>query len=296
MQKIVSRCWRNILSKTLFIGDSHSTGYYMSNLDTPHPTPNFWGNNNYANIYSKTNKKNTVLYAMPNACNKKYPIWLHTMLNKYSDIDSVFIQSTYWNRDLLAANKNLDIADGMKSDHFLKPGTDLYPIPLHRQHEFIERWTDDIVSDDYIENCVRTAPNSKHLEYKGFTFEELDTGMENTLNMPYAYVKLWHEHITHLQYREFCSNLFIIDTLCKRYGVKWHLWNINNRVVMPKNLEFYGPLDNCVRADHSAEDWLVKHHKLKIDEYTLDGEHYNENIHNIIATEYIPYLKELDKT
>lgn len=284
------------MPKTLFIGDSHSAGYYMSNLNLPHPTPVFWADSNYANIYSKENEEHVALYAMPNASNKKYPIWLNSMLNKYSDIEQVFIQSTYWNRDLLAANKNLDIADGMKSEHFMKPGTDLYPVPLHRQHEFIERWTDELVTDDYIENCIRTAPNSKHLEYKGFTYEELHCGMENILNMPYAYVKLWHEHISHLQYREFCSNLFIIDTLCKRHNVKWYLWRINERIVMPNDIEFYGPLENCTRADISAETYIKKHHSLNIEDLTLDGEHYNFNVHKIIAHEYIPYLKSLDKT
>jgi hypothetical protein len=284
------------LPKTLFIGDSHSAGYYMSNLNLPHPTPVFWADSNYANIYSKENEEHVALYAMPNASNKKYPIWLNSMLNKYSDIEQVFIQSTYWNRDLLAANKNLDIADGMKSEHFMKPGTDLYPVPLHRQHEFIERWTDELVTDNYIENCVRTAPNSKHLEYKGFSHEELHCGMENILNMPYAYVKLWHEHISHLQYREFCSNLFIIDTLCKRHNVKWYLWRINERIVMPNDIEFYGPLENCTRADISAEKYIKKYHGLNIEDLTLDGEHYKFNVHKIIAHEYIPYLKSLDKT
>ena len=283
------------MAKTLFMGDSHSAGYHMTNLDTPRPTPVYWSKNNYAEIYSHTNDKEIALYAMPNASNKKYPIWLKTMLDKYSDIDSVFVQSTYWNRDLLAANKNLDIADGMKSDHFCTPGRSKFPVPEYRDSKLIERWTDELVSDDYIENCVRTAPNSKHLEYKGFTFEELDCGMENILNMPYAYVKLWHEHITHLQYREFCSNLFIIDTLCKNYGVKWHLWTINDRVVMPKDLNFYGPLENCIRAEVSAETFIKDKHKLNIEEMVLDGEHYNYNVHKIIANEFIPYIKNLTK-
>ena len=293
---IVLKCWRNTLTRTLFIGDSHSAGYHMANL--PHnPTPMFWGDANYANVYSKSNKKNTVLYAQPNACNKKYPIWLHSMFEKYSDIESVFVQSTYWNRDLLAANKNLEFADGIKSDHFMMVGTDFRPIPAHcEENEYIERWTDDKVSENYIENCIRTSPDSKHLEYKGFSLEELRTGMADTLNMPFAYVKLWHEHITHLQYREFCSNLFIIDTLCKRYGIKWHLWQINNRVVMPNDLEFYGPLENCVRADVSAEDFIKSRYKLNIEDFTLDDEHYNQNVHNIIAEDFIPYLKDLDKT
>ena len=280
------------MSRTLFLGDSHSAGFYENSDGT---SCTIWDSeNNYAEIYSKLYDVPSAVYAMPGACNRHYPVWFSFLVDEY-ETNTAFIQSTYWNRDLLAANKNLDIADGMKSDHFCTPGRSKFPVPEYRDSKLIERWTDELVSDDYIENCVRTAPNSKHLEYKGFTFEELDCGMENILNMPYAYVKLWHEHITHLQYREFCSNLFIIDTLCKNYGVKWHLWTINDRVVMPKDLNFYGPLENCIRAEVSAETFIKDKHKLNIEQMVLDGEHYNYNVHKIIANEFIPYIKNLTK-
>lgn len=279
------------MSKSLFIGDSHSAGYSMENLNTPNPTPVLWGEANYAELYSEYNNKEVIVYALPNGCNKKYPLWLKSMLDKYDDIDEVFIQSTYWNRDLLAASKNLDIADGIKSNHFMSPAEPSSNSLV--SFGAITRWTDILVTDDYIENCVRTAPDSKHLEYKGFDFEELNSGMLNTTNMPYAYTKLWHEHITHLQYREYCSFLFIIDTLCKNYGVKWHLWNINERVMLPKHLDLFGALDNCIRTDVSAETFIQSKHYINIEDHQVDGEHYAINVHKIIAKEFIPYLKNL---
>jgi hypothetical protein len=65
---------------------------------------------------------------------------------------------------------------------------------------------------------------------------------------------------------------------------------------MPKDLNFYGPLENCIRAEVSAETFIKDKHKLNIEEMVLDGEHYNYNVHKIIANEFIPYIKELDKT
>ena len=295
MQKIVLRCWRNILSRSLFIGDSHSSGYSMQDMDKPEPWPKHWGQANYAEFYSTINNKEIVLYAQPNGCNKKYPLWLKSMFDKYDDIDEVFIQSTYWGRDLLAASKNLDIGDGIKSNHFMVPAEKYDGIPFEKS-KLITRWTDHQVTDDYVEKCVRTAPDSKHLEYKGFDFDELENGMDITTAKPYAYVKLWHEHITHLQYRDYCSFLFIIDTLCKTYGVKWHLWNINERVVIPKQLDLYGTLENCIRTDVSAETFIKNKHNISIADKTSDGEHYETSVHDLIAKEFIPYLKELDKT
>ena len=280
-------------NRTLFLGDSHSCGYHVEDYTTADARPIFWDSNNYAEIYSDIHNKSVAVYAIPNGCNKKYPIWLRTMFDQYSDIDEVFIQSTYWNRDLLAANKNLDIADGLKSNHFTD-GPNAEPSPQNTP--LIERWEDLQVTENYIEISTRSAPDNKNLEYKGFNLEEVNNGLRNTFLESYAYTKLWHEHTTHLQYREYCSNLFIIDTLCKQYGVKWHLWSINERVVMPKDLNLFGPLDNCIRTDISAQVFIQQNHNYNIEDKTLDGEHYGKDTHNIIAADYIKYLKKIDKT
>jgi len=283
------------LSRSLFIGDSHSAGYSMQDEDTPASWPQHWGEANYAEFYSTINDKEVVLYAQPNGCNRKYPLWLKSMFDKYDDIDEVFIQSTYWGRDLLAVSKNLDYGFGMQSDYFMVPAEKYDGDPFEKS-KLITRWTDHQFMKDYVEKCVRTAPDSKHLNYTGFNFDDLDNGMDDTTSKPYAYVKLWHEQITHLQNREYCSFLFIIDTLCKSYGIKWHLWNINERVIIPKDLDLFGPLDNCIRTDVSAETFIKSKHKFSIEDRTADGEHYETSVHKIIAEEFIPYLKELDKT
>jgi len=282
------------MARTLFLGDSHSCGYYVKNHeDFDNAEPVFWSENNYAEIYSNITGKPVVVYAIPAGCNKKYPIWIRAMFEHYSDIDEVFVQSTYWNRHLIAVNKNLDIADGLKANHFSNGPN---PFPAPQDTPLIERWADVHITENYIEVPTRTAPKEFD-EYKGFDLEEINTGMQELFTkQPYAYTKLWHEHITHLQYREYCGDLFIIDTLCKQYGVNWHLWHINERVVMPKDLSFYGNLGNCNYGNISAQEFIMKKHKFDIEDRQVDGEHYNYNVHKIIAEEYIPYIKNLTKT
>jgi len=277
------------MSRTLFLGDSHSCGYYVENHnDVNKAEPVFWSKNNYAEVYSKVNKKPVIIYAIPAGCNKKYPTWLKAMFDYYPDIDEVFIQSTYWNRHLLGVNKYLDLADGLKPNHFSHGPN---PPPASKDDPLIERWADVQVTDKYIEIATRTDPK-KINEYKGFNLNELSTGMQDLFaNQTYEYTKLWHEHITHLQYKEYCGDLFIIDNLCKQYSVKWHLWSINDRVVIPSQLDFYGSLNNCIRPVLNAEQWIKQHHGIEIEKHTLDGEHYTKEIHNIIGKEYIPYVK-----
>jgi hypothetical protein len=84
------------LGRTLFIGDSHAHGY--SEIGT---TISAWQEANYAEIYSNVNNKEVVVYSQPGGCNRKYPAWVKSMLDRYDDIDEVFVQSTYWNRFLL---------------------------------------------------------------------------------------------------------------------------------------------------------------------------------------------------
>lgn len=271
------------MSRTLFIGDSHTTGY----VDDPVKGTLFWQENNYAEIYSKLHNKPVVIYAMPGGCNKKYPIWLRAMFERYNDIDEVFVQSTYWNRYLMACSRMLDVGDGIKANHFSDG-----PIVEGQ----IERWTDHRVSEDYMELVEQCRPELFE-EFKGFNYDERNTTADwGPFNEKYAYTKLWHESVTHLQYREYCTDLYVLDNLCHDYGVKWHLWSINNRVFMPEHYEFFGPLKRCIRSDMSVEGYVRDKYGYNIEDKTSDGEHYLYDTHEIIAKEYIPYLKTLDKT
>ena len=271
------------MSRTLFIGDSHASGYY----DDPQRGVLTWQENNYAEIYSKLNDKPVVVYAQPGGCNKKYPVWLRAMFEQYDDIDEVFVQSTYWNRYLLACSRNLDIGDGIQANHF-SDGPNV--------SNNIERWTDVRTTDDYVE-LVEQQRTETFEAFKGFAYDDKNVTADWALfHEKYTYTKLWHESVTHLQYREYCGDLYIMENLCREYGVKWYLWSINNRVFMPQNYEFYGPLKNCTRSDISAEGYIQLNHGYNIEDRTSDGEHYLYDTHEVIAKDFIPFVKTLDKT
>ena len=48
------------MSKTLFLGDSHSHGYYEMGGKI-----NAWHSNNYAEIYAHENSKQSIIYSVP---------------------------------------------------------------------------------------------------------------------------------------------------------------------------------------------------------------------------------------
>lgn len=278
------------MSRSLFIGDSHSHGYYEDKNNQVFG----WGQANYAEIYSETNNKKTVIYSMPGACNKKYPAWVAYMLSYYNDIDEVFIQSTYWNRYLLAASKNADVGEDLPINHFSTGPNDL---KKHKNDKMIERWMDKRITENHVELVCQMQPENMEA-FKGFEFKEDQyTPKFKPFHEKFCYTKLWHESATHLQHREYCGDLFIISNLCKAKGIPLYIWSVNNRVFMPKNnYQIFAPLDNCIFADISAQGYFLDKDGLDIEDTVVDGEHYPYSIHEKIAKEYIPYLKSLTKT
>jgi hypothetical protein len=81
--------------------------------------------------------------------------------------------------------------------------------------------------------------------------------------------------------------------MCARRNIKWYQWSINNRVFVPDNTYLYGDWQSGTKAKSSAEGYLQlsKAINIETDEYRLDGEHYNTEIHRLIATDYLNNLK-----
>ena len=107
------------MSRSLFLGDSHSQGYWtetVSYLSVPH----VWEDNNYAEIYANLNSKPAVIYAMSGTTIQRYPDWLKFCLDKYQDIDEVFVQALHWNRFMLSGSANRDFTDEIPLDYFTK--------------------------------------------------------------------------------------------------------------------------------------------------------------------------------
>jgi len=268
------------MAKTLFIGDSHAHGYYDVGGKI-----SAWQDNNYAEIYAKQNNKQTIIYSQPGGCNRKYPTWLKSMLNRFDDIDEVFIQSTYWNRFLLSCSKNLDVGENTDVDLYLDSDQ---PID-----DLVARYTDHRMTDDYIE-MIDQVRQENYEEFKGFSFNDMDVRADwAPFHEKYIYTKLWHELVTPLQFKDYCLDLLAIDTMCSRRNIKWYQWSINNRVFVPENTFLYGDWESGTKANISAEGYIKEHKGIDIetDEHRLDGEHYTTEIHEIIATDYLNYVK-----
>jgi hypothetical protein len=85
--------------------------------------------------------------------------------------------------------------------------------------------------------------------------------------------------------------MYIINALCKERSIKWYLWTMNERVYFPKHFDLFGPLSECTIAAKSAESYLQESLNIHIENNTLDGEHYPESTHQLIASNYFDYLK-----
>ena len=132
-------------------------------------------------------------------------------------------------------------------------------------------------------------------EFKGFFFDDMKIQADfKPFHEKYIYTKLWHELVTPLQYKDYCLDLLAIDTMCARRDIKWYQWTINNRVFVPDNVELYGDWQAGTKASSSAEGYLqlAKAINIETDEHRVDGEHYTKNIHELIAKDYLNYVKK----
>jgi hypothetical protein len=269
------------MSRTIFIGDSHSAGYVK---DLGSDVPTFWNENNYAEIYSKLNSIESAIYALPGGCNRKYPVWVSYLLDEYN-VDRIFLQSTYWNRYLIAHDGNLDLGESLTKDHFVKRFDDTADGSVHR-------YTDMFFNEKRFELMVGTY-EELWTQFEGFKFAFDDPSSHYEIfEKKYKYTKLWHEALTHLQLRDYLSDLIVIDHMAMEKDIPVYVWNINNRVHIPQNKNLFGKFKKIKFAKKSAEDYLLEKHKMKIEKMQLDGEHYNMEVHEAIAEHYIPWIEK----
>ena len=255
------------MSTTVFLGDSHSHGWYDTGNDTY-----AWQDNNYAEIFAKVNKLPVAIYSMPAASNRKFPIWLKVLFDRYTDIRQVFIQSTYWHRWMIGEvldNKRVEC----EIDNFTK---------LISKDNFIHRYS-DIEKSNGLKEIGIQVPLKVSKKLFSSTFDPD--------NSPYFVVKAIHELLTHLQYRDYCMDLFVIDSLCKQRNVQCIVWRINEKCLLPQNVNLFGNLSLKI-APLSAELYF-KQKNIIIDDFKIDEEHYNKEMHEMIANDYIKWLMQL---
>ena len=67
---------------------------------------------------------------------------------------------------------------------------------------------------------------------------------------------------------------------------------VRSRGVWPNNFEYFGKIKTLKRAEKSVEDHLnTLGHKAE-DYFLEDNEHFNKQYHDLVAKEYLSWLKE----
>lgn len=268
------------MSRTLFIGDSHTMGY-IGHEELP--SFEVWQNNNYAEIYAEENDKQVVIIASAGCGNEEYVNFIAYAFQKYDDITEVFVQSTYWGRFALAINPDLDekkifpLSFFMEQNHS-SPNIDRYSLGM-------------VQEDKYLVAYAKPSP----ADYKVLPYDRR-TGVNHRpiiQKTPYLYIQMYHHSNTHLEQQSYMRTILLCDTLCRNNNAKLYVWGITNDAFIPKEAaNYYTPLTSTTFADIPAIDFL-KQQDLHVENDKVDSEHFSNEIHTLIAKHYIPHLRTL---
>jgi hypothetical protein len=111
----------------------------------------------------------------------------------------------------------------------------------------------------------------------------------------YMQVKLFFELNTFVEKREFLNSVYTWDNICHDNKANLHLFNFTNRLKFPTNFNYYGKLKNTKIAHKTVETFLSGLGINHTDYLLEDKEHYNTEYHELVAKNYIPWLKTLKK-
>jgi len=273
------------MSRFLFVGCSHTMGYFLEDINDVYGWKS-WHENNYAEKYAEQNNQQSVIVASVGTGNREFVNFLSYAFDKYDDISEVYIQSTYWGRFPLAINSSLNERDIYPRDFFME-----------QDHcdELIDRHSVGLCqTDKYGDPAVQNYFKPEAMDFE-MIYQKPDISIAPELrNVGFMYTKLFHYLQTHLAQQDYFRDVLLCDTLCERNGAKMFLWNINDRCYIPKETQsFYSKLRVTTIADTDAERYILDNIDVDIKEHRIDGEHYNEYAHSLIAEHYIPHLRSL---
>tara|TARA_R110000796_G_scaffold62812_1_gene144812 strand:- start:1030 stop:1851 length:822 start_codon:yes stop_codon:yes gene_type:complete len=268
----------------LFVGCSHTNGFWGYVDDDKKIQKVVWDENNYAQIYAdELAEGQCYIYASAGACNQKYARWIRHMLNIHDNISGVVIQSTYWDRWLLANNINLEFTQ-LEPGHFTQQCKETDNFILYDDVNTVNyneiEWNEKVKWASvakYEEGCPE---NHVGYEWPGFDYN-------------YMHIKFHTEINTHLKHDEYCKDIALIDAMC---NVPVYVWRINDRVQFPvSRFDTFGPLKNVKVFDTPANVWIKENLDIDIDIMTKDQEHYNVEAHKLIAHHFIPEVLHASK-
>lgn len=272
------------MSKTLFIGDSHTCGYSSTPGAIGQGSFEIWQDNNYAEIYASQNNKETIVYSMPGSCNIVYADWLNAMFEKHPDIDEVFLLLSSFNRFILAYDKLLrpDIVPSDEFTHYMgKDNTGL-----------VDRYQDVIISDEDRLQLYQKPTDEDYSKFPGVKFS-YDDGLTkpNIRESSFMEIKMFFDLNSHVEQRAFFKDIYVWDNMCNDRNINLYLFSMTDRLQFPKDLNFYGKLKSTYYETESVETFFRKKNIDHTRYYISDQEHYNKDYHALIADKFIPSLQ-----
>lgn len=264
--------------KTLFIGDSHTCGYESF----PDKSYTMWNKNNYAVLYHELNEKDTLIYAESGAPFRTFVDWLKTMLTKYKDIDEVFINIPPFNRFIIAWD-DLSDPETIPTDYFI--------YAMDPPDAKLQRFFDETVNNNRLQLFQKSITD----DYDKFPILEFShqEGLTrpDIRKAPFMQIKLFFEMNTYLEKRDFLNAIYTWDNICTDHGVPLYLFSFRDRMKFPTYNDYYGKLKNTTISPYTVESFFRKKN-IDHSKYLLsDGDHYNEDYHQMIAEIFLPWLK-----
>jgi hypothetical protein len=278
------------------LGCSHTAGYNIKNApgdDVPLTQENWpfagrWQKNNWAEEYINSKNADGVIFARIGIGWYEYSEWLSFLFKKYNDIKEVIVQNTYWNRFRVTAINPSDY------EHMI-------PLEALYKHETtkgkIDCWTKHVEVRDSDNPNFRVIDAPHQIRAKDYVntvninithhprFQWLEP---NLRQITYMEGKTWLEIMSLKSQREWLKEIYILQTLCKEYGAELKLFGLNKHTWIPDKMNDYFNFDSIQVAKDSVEEWFSQNKRIDIQKHTLDDEHYSQEIHKMIALEYLP--------
>lgn len=268
--------------RTAVIGCSHSAGYSYGKHERDR-----WNDNNWAEYYINNQGKDGVIFACPGRGWYDYSERLAFLFKKYNDIDEVIIQQSYWNRFRVTWTnpchfENITPLDSNMLLEETKGKIDCYNIGI---------WNDEAKSFDTGMITVKgdyVVPPTIGFEMAPFILTDPNLQQEG-----YQRIKAWYELMSTTNQRAFFKEVKLWNTLCKEHNASLKIFAINENTWLPKDLNMLGDCSYGKVSSKTVHEFLSD--KADLNSFTIDDEHFNEEAHKLIASEFIPQIeKELE--
>ena len=272
------------MRRSLFIGDSHTCGYYSTAGKIGPGSYSYWNDNIYSERYGDLNKRPVVTYAMAGVYNRVYSEWLKSMFERYNDIDEVFICLAPLNRFVISYDPELR-DEALPVDHFTMKMEDS-PVDA-------DRYVDHTVSEGVVQLFNKPIYDD-YSKFPGFDLSQYD-GLKSPDLRKHSFmqIKLFYEMNTYQEKRDFLNCVYTWDNICNDNNANLYIFHFADRGKYPGKTDYYGPLKRTTVSPMTVQSYfkskMIDHEKYLIE----DNEHYNREFHEMIAEKFLPWIKSL---